>query len=293
MRSVYRPVQVCVAVLLAFLALWAGPSQADAAAFAFPEMPGWSPVAAPQSFSSETLYEYINGAADLYLTYEFQDLSVAEYQGPQKGSVTVEVYRHGTPTEAFGIYSQERLANARFLEVGVQAYYEPGVFNFLLGPHYVKIGGEGLGADDEQVLLAFARRLEARLGGKGGFPTILSAFPAEGRRSHTEKFVSKNFLGYAFLHSGFTVGYEAAGKRFTLFAIEGTDREDCRRMLERYAAQLKQSAGSIAEGTLRLKDPYHGDLDLVWKGSRIWGVMGLDDRETRSRYLILLGKSGQ
>lgn len=279
------------AVLLA-VALWITAPRVEGAPIAFPEMPGWTRPSAPLAFSSETLYEYINGAADLYLTYEFQDLLVAEYQRG-KAAVTAEIYRLGTPTQAFGIYSQERLANARFLEIGVQGYYEPGVLNFLLGPHYVKISGDGLGADDEQVLLAFARRLEAHLGEKGGFPAILSAFPADGRRSHTEKFVSKSFLGYAFLHSGYTVGYEAAGKRFTLFAIEGTDREDCRRMLERYAAQLKLPAGMVAEGTLRLTDPYHGVLDLVWQGSRIWGVMGLDDSPLRSGYVKMLAGSGK
>jgi hypothetical protein len=285
--------QGCAAVLVASLVLWCAPPGAQGASFAFPRIDGWSQAGDPQTYSSETLYEYINGAADLYLTYEFRELLVAEYQGPQKGSVTIEIYRHGSPPQAFGIYSQERLANATFLDVGIQGYYEPGVLNFLAGPHYVKLTGESTGQADAQILLMFARRLEERLGDKGAFPPILSAFPAEGRRPNTEKFVAKGFLGYAFLHSGYTVEYESGGKRFMLFAIAGTDRDDCRRMLERYFAQVKHPTGSVAEGAFRLKDLYHGEMDLVWNGSRIWGVMGAADPDLRGRYVRLIEGGGK
>ena len=132
----------------------------------FPEMSGWKLDGKPQVFSPKTLYEYINGAADLYLAYEFQDLNVAEYKGEKKAGVTVEVYRHKNPTQAFGIYSQERLANAKFMDLGAQGYHEPNVMNFFTGPYYVKINGFNTGEDDEQILLPFAKKIEEVLGGK-------------------------------------------------------------------------------------------------------------------------------
>jgi hypothetical protein len=63
----------------------------------FPPINGWVKTGEIQTFSPDNLYEYINGAADLYLKYEFQELQVAEYQGSEKASITVEVYRHKTP----------------------------------------------------------------------------------------------------------------------------------------------------------------------------------------------------
>src|SRR3972149_9613743 len=73
---------------------------AEGKAFVFPEVKGWKQAGKPQAFSPETLYEYIDGAADLYLKYEFQELKVAEYRNDRKASVTVEIYRHKTPNEA-------------------------------------------------------------------------------------------------------------------------------------------------------------------------------------------------
>ncbi|MBA4391783.1 MAG: hypothetical protein C0399_12730, partial [Syntrophus sp. (in: bacteria)] len=77
--------------------------------FRFPDMPGWKQSGDVQTFSPKTLYEYINGAADLYLASDFEELTVAEYVNDKKASVIVEAYRHRTPRDAFGIYSQERL----------------------------------------------------------------------------------------------------------------------------------------------------------------------------------------
>ena len=43
------------------------------------------------------------------------------------------------------------------LNVGVQGYVESNVLNFLTGPYYVKISSYNTGAEDQGVLLAFAK----------------------------------------------------------------------------------------------------------------------------------------
>ena len=108
--------------------LWAPGSEAKD--FRFPEIKGWTQSRQVLTFIPKALYEYINGAADLYLMYDFQELKVAEYLNEKKASVIIDVYRHKTPTHAFGIYSQERLSNANFLDIGAQGYIEKNVLNF-------------------------------------------------------------------------------------------------------------------------------------------------------------------
>jgi hypothetical protein len=259
----------------------------------FPEMSGWKQDGKTQVFSPKTLYEYINGAADLYLAYEFQELQVAEYKGEKKTGVTVEVYRHKDPTQAFGIYSQERLANARFLEIGAQGYHEPNVLNFVSGPYYVKISGFNTGEDDEKVLMPFAKRVEEVLGEKTSLPRILSAFPQEGKKKNSEKFISKNFLGYSFFHSGYTADYEVSGKKFKVFVIEGKNQEDCRAMMEKYLKQTGNENRNPSGGTYRIKDKYHGEVDLFWKGKSIWGIVDLKDSDLRFKYLRAIEDLGE
>jgi hypothetical protein len=265
--------------------LFPGPRALGGKNIDFPEVSGWRKEGKTQIFSPRTLYEYIDGAADLYLAYEFRELHVAEYRGGKKAGVTVEIYRHQDPTQAFGIYSQERLANGRFLGIGAQGYHEPNVLNFLTGPYYVKITGFNTGEEDEKILLPFAEKVEAMLGEKTPLPRILSSFPPEGKKMNSEKFISKNFLGYSFLHSGYTADYEVAGRKFKIFAIEGQDQEDCRRMMEKYLKQTGKEGPKPSEGIYRLKDTYHGEVDLFWKGNLIWGIVDLKDPQLRSKYL--------
>jgi len=218
-------------------------------------------------------------------------LKVAEYLNDKKASVTVEIYRHRTPTHAFGIYSQERLANAKYIGIGAQGYSEENILIFVIGNYYVKINSFNTGPEDQEVLPIFAKKIAENLGGKGSLPSILSSFPKEGRKENSEKFIAKNFLGYSFLHSGFTADYELSGKKFKLFVIEGGDHNDCRNMIQEYLRRTEDLRKRIEEGRFILKDPYHGEMDFCWKGQYIWGALNLDEPAIRSKYLKLFEES--
>jgi hypothetical protein len=265
---------------------WAAPPDRESSLF--PEVRGWKQSGGIQTFSPRKLYEYMDGAADLYLTYEFQELQVAEYRKEKKASVTVEIYRHKTPRDAFGIYSQERFSKANFLRVGAQGYSEENFLIFVSGKYYVKINSFHTGSDDEEILLAFGKKVAEKLGGKSSLPPLLASFPEEGKKKNSEKFIAKNFLGYSFFHSAFTADYELSGRRFKLYVMEGASPEECRKMIQNYLQQTGTPRKTVAEGRYTLLDPYHGEMDFSWKGKYIFGVLNLDESTLRSKYLQLM-----
>ncbi len=254
----------------------------------FPQISGWTQTEELQVFSPDNLYDYIDGAADLYLTYEFLELKVAEYRNESKASVIVEIYRHKTPIDAFGIYSQERLANADFLDIGIQGYYEEKALNFLNGPYYVKISSANTGAMDREIMVQFAKKIAENLGESKGFPGLLTSFPEEGKVKNAEKFIGKNFLGYSFFHSAFTANYSFSGEKFQLFLMEGNGADDCRIRLQKFFQQLKRPHDNLSEGRYLISDPYHGELELFWKGKYIGGILNPPQPQLRSKYLSLL-----
>ena len=271
-----------IALILGLVGLLWSP-WAQAADFKFPSVNGWKQAGTIQTFNPGALYEYINGGADLYLAYDFQELKVAEYQNDKKASVTVDVYRHRTPAHAFGVYSQERVPGAHFIDVGVQGYQEVHALNSLSGNTYVKRTSFETGPEDQAILLTFAKAVAGNLGEKGAFPSILAAFPAEGKVKNSEKFIARKFLGYPFLHSAFSAEYDVSGKNFRLFIIEGKDQADCRDMVEKYLAQLGMQDKAVAEGQYALSDAYHGEIELHWRGARIWGILDLGDPGLRAK----------
>jgi hypothetical protein len=257
---------------------------AQAADFRFPVMSGWKQAGEIHTFNPDTLPEYINGSADLYLAYDFEELKVAEYHNGQKAAVSVDVYRHRSPLQAFGIYSQERYAGANFVDVGVQGYLADHALNFLLGNTYVKITGYDIGSEEQTTLLSFGKAVAGNLGAKGTFPPMLTAFPAEGKVKNSEQFIARKFLGYPFLHSAFSADYDVSGRDFKLFIIEGQDQADCRGMVEKYLDRLGMKDKPVAEGQYALSDAYHGEIELHWRGARIWGILDLGDPGLRAKY---------
>jgi hypothetical protein len=279
-----------IGLLWVFMGFCLFPPAADpqAPSSLFPEMPGWKKPDAIQVFIPDNLYDYINGAADLYLTYDFKELQVAEYVRDDKASVIIEIYRHGSPTNAFGIYSQERLTNADFLDIGSQGYYEEKVLNFLSGTSYVKISSSNTAKDDRDILVRFAKSTDEKLGGGKGFPALLRAFPEEGKIKNAEKFIGKNFLGYSFFPSAFIADYQTGGQKFKIFLMVGASPEDCRARLQRYFQQLKRPGETLAEGRHEISDPYHGNFELFWKGKYIGGILNLPPSPLRGKYLSSL-----
>jgi hypothetical protein len=278
---------ICL-ILGIIIFLWV--TGAEAGDFRFPEIKGWKQSGEIQTFIPKNLYEYINGAADLYLMYDFQELKSAEYVNEKKASVIIDIYRHKTPTHSFGIYSQERHPKANFINVGAQGYIEEEILNFIAGPYYVKITGYKIESGGQEVLISFAKKVLENLGEKGTLPTLLNSFPRDGKVKNSEKFVAKNFLGYAFLHSAFTADYDVSGTKFKLFVIEGAEGNDCKEMIQKYLQQTRSPEKNIAEGRHTITDPYHGEIELYWKGKYIWGTLNLNEVSLRSTYLKLLEK---
>jgi hypothetical protein len=274
-----------------FMGIWLiGAASLEAQPIRFPDIAGWKASGDVQVYVPETLYEYIDGAADLYLACHFEELKVAEYGREGKASVTVEVYRHRTTEDAFGIYSQERLPGAAPVAIGAQGYGDENALNFLTGHYYVKIAGYGIGEDGREILQSFARAVAWALGEGGTLPPLLAAFPAAGKVTDSERYISRNFLGYSFLSGAFTADYGFAGGSFKLFFIRTADRSAAGEILVRYLRQVGQAGQQVREGRHTLSDPHHGVVEVCWQGRHIWGTLDLGDAGLRSRYLDLLGE---
>jgi hypothetical protein len=43
----------------------------------------------------------------------------------------------------------------------------------------------------------------------------------------------------------------------------------------------------VVEYRYTISDPYHGEIDLYWKGRHLWGILNLNDASLRSKYLKL------
>jgi hypothetical protein len=269
---------------------------APTAASLFPKIEGWKISDAPTTYTPETLFEYIDGGAESFLQFDFQDLASASYAqdgvrrgekrkssrasqssdstGAGKPEVTVDIYHHRDAVRAFGMYTEERPAGTTLLPIGVEGYAGPDYLEFVVGSYYVKLVQSG--GKQPSVLRWFADKLAAGLPGTREAPAVLKCFPDRGKRLRAEKLAARDFLGQSFLHDAVAVPYQVEGATFRLFVVQGKDSAEVRAMVKRYRAVGKSDAGGDSvgpQGAATVKDPLNGEVVLQWKGRWLWGAV--------------------
>jgi hypothetical protein len=65
----------------------------------------WNRLESHRIINSENIFNYMNGAGELYLSYRFRHLEVFNYKSADQGDILVELYFMETPGDAFGLLS--------------------------------------------------------------------------------------------------------------------------------------------------------------------------------------------
>jgi hypothetical protein len=257
---------------------------------AFPALKGWTKVQTYPVYHPDNLWDYIDGAADAYLSYGFQDLHICEY-ARGKALIKAEIYRHCDLNNAFGIYSQERSADMHFIDIGAQGYQQEDILNFFCDKYYVKIFANARAAKHPELMATLASSIASELCVQPAFPEMLNRFPAIGKQQNGEGFIGQSFLGYEFFTDVFTCQYEQEGNNFKLFITRKESPDECKKLLENYLDKTGQEKQGLMEGVMVIHDPYNGDVPLLWQGNIICGVLDAPDAATASQYLDLLRES--
>jgi hypothetical protein len=256
-----------------------------------PEIPLWEMADTPQHYLPESLFEYIDGAAEIYLSYDFRELIVGQFKKKDtSSSLTLEIYDMQNAKNAFGIYSAERYPESRFLPVGLEGYIEEGALNFFVERYYIKLVCYECEPQSEDVLRQFAEGVFRKIPDKGSWPSVMKFFPPEGLVPYSEKFILRNFLGFEFLSNGFVASYKQDGLEFDGFFIEEKNPQDAEATLQRYISSLKKNndvEAKVIPGGYHLKDRYLQNIFLGRVDHIICGIIKVKDgfEETGQRCL--------
>ncbi len=250
----------------------------------FPDLKGWKTDINDVVYDHVTLWEYIDGAADIYLAYDFENLFIAVYTNNEGKTINVELYRHSSADNAFGIYTAERMPDYNFIDVGVQGYYEPGVLNFFTGQYYVKMTSSGKSLADKASFLEIAAAIDNTLDTGNKWPPVLDLFPPEGKLANTESYIARDFLGYSVLHSAFTAEYDMQEK-FKMFIIKLNSESEVRSMLESYSSLLNEDKITEEGDTCIIQDFFNGMLFILINSNYMIGVINTSNKDLAIDYI--------
>jgi len=144
--------------------------------------PGWSSTDFQADYRSNNLHEYLNGGAERYLGYGFEQLLVREFVSSNRNSrIRVELYLMDSPANAFGIFSSDR-GGEKPVGVGQDAALGEYLLQFWQSSYFVRIQDFELEGGLRESLLSFGRLISSQLPEPlaEDRPKLLSVLPAEG-----------------------------------------------------------------------------------------------------------------
>lgn len=160
------------------------PASTAAAASNYPSLDSYFPASnsistyatsqPPRTFLHDNLFDFVDGQADTYFAYSFQQLAVQSYQNSDGLTLHVEIWQFAGPADAYGVYTISRSAVP--VAVGVDGSTTPESRIAFWQDHYyvdVNCTNQLPQADLE----AFAKAVTQALPQGGQRPVLLQRLP--------------------------------------------------------------------------------------------------------------------
>jgi len=174
---------LAVALAAALAGFLAAP--VTAAGLALPGSAGdWRAADPDATYTPETLHEYIDGGAELYLSYGFRQLTSRRFTRADgaEPEITLDVFRLSDAEDAFGLFAHGREGTPDETVpagVGQDALQIGGLLSFWKGPYYVSILAYPETPEALAVLPVLARAVSEAIHEEGRRPALLAALPSE------------------------------------------------------------------------------------------------------------------
>jgi hypothetical protein len=167
-----------------------------------PAIAGWTKALPPARYAPHTLSAYIDGGAELYLSYNFQAALAVKYKGAGEEEIAVDIFEMRSSSDAFGVFahSRESVDSA----VGQGSEYAAGLLTFWKDRYYVSILAYPETAAKREAVFSLGRTIAGAIPREGALPPILGLLPAENLAPESVHF----FHHYIWLNSFYFVSNE-------------------------------------------------------------------------------------
>lgn len=229
-------------------------------------------------FDAETLYEYINGHAEYFISAGFNGLAVFEYgqRGADSPALVANAYDMGAPLNAFGVLVDEA-GEQEPVDVGTMGFTDGGGLSFIDGPYYIQIGVFSDDIDVVSAARAIASALETQVAEAG----LDLDFPDFGAKV-TTRFVKEYYRGLDFLENVLERTFDYNGKELVAFMVNDKPA-GIEKLVDEFEAffaydEMPWTKTDVGGITLyRVDDPYEGPWAFWVLKTRIIGVYGAPD----------------
>ena len=234
------------------------------------DVAGWRWDEKEVKHNSRTLFEYMNGAAELYLAYGFQHLTVRRFAASNQPPIVVELYEMASSEDAYGIFSFEHQDEAA--GIGQGSEFGGGLLRFWKGKYFVSIYAEGEGVEVESGIIKMGRATANSIPGEGPEPKLVGFIPGRdlGLVDKSVRYLKSHVL----LNQRFFIAHQnilnLSRKTEAVLAQYLQEKQNTQLLLIRYP-NLKE-AGDAYQSFLKVYLPDARGTDRLKTEDRKWTI---------------------
>jgi len=185
---------------------------------------GWKPEGSGQVYDATTLYEYINGGAEVYRSFNVQQVMARRYVKADGVDILVDIFDMGCSSDAYGAYHHD-VREGPGGGVGQESEYLDSSLSFWKDRFFVSIIALGEGEESNRAVLELGRAIAGAIPREGDPPAIVGLLPEQGRLPHRTHYFhdhqvlgkhcdpgQTNLLGLGRETEGVVARYRAGGK---------------------------------------------------------------------------------
>jgi hypothetical protein len=194
------------------------------------EITGWTPAEEARLYNRENIFNLVNGQAEAFFVYGFEQVAVQAYANVDKKQLNVEIWQLATPADAYGLFTFGRSGSS--VNIGNEGDAEPGRrLSFWQDRYTVHVSARQ--EVDDALLWSFAQSVSTALPKGGEPPPLINRLPQIGLKEHDFIFFheelsiqdriwlgGENILGLSHDTNGVVASYELAGAPVLLLLIE-------------------------------------------------------------------------
>jgi hypothetical protein len=240
---------------------------------------GWNIEGKAAFYGKDNLSDRIDGEAEIFFPYGFENLAYGRYTKGDK-AFDLDVYRMGSPLDAFGMYANYRPDGADPLQIGTDSAVTPSQLFFYQGRYFVRLQSTGEGDAGKAALTACAEAASTLLPKGEGAPKEAQLLAIPEVEQGSIRYSATSLLGYDFFPRGLMADATIAGEPARAFVVMTSSPSDAAKAVQRYRSYLQEGGSALSTepgGAVSGVDPLYGKALFDQRGSYVVGFVRLKE----------------
>ncbi|HHF51573.1 MAG TPA: hypothetical protein ENL46_02655, partial [Candidatus Aminicenantes bacterium] len=158
---------------------------------------GWKAGEEDRIYDKETIFDYIDGAGEVYNAYQFKKLRARNFSRPGSPDILVDLFDMGSSRNAYGVFTHD-LEGER-VGIGQDSTYKGGLLCFWKDRFFVSLYAERETEESREAVMELGQEISSRIPNKGSVPEVVSLLPEEELdKSRVRYFFNPLILNYHF-----------------------------------------------------------------------------------------------